>query len=436
MAVLMADRLEVRLHSEQIGWITRGSRRERIEFEWADGYTPGPVTLTESFGSVSPKAPPGAASSFFGGYALEGSQRERLTVRRGISNPTDLYAMLREFGSSIAGAVTMGDPDTASRTQPRFEPISDGEIIKRLQRAANDGDLGSDDQSRSMLAGLQPKLLLARFDGNWYLPHGRAHSTHILKPRLLARPDGLAREYYGHALAAELGLARYSTELVGTGARQYLVIERYDRAVDGQTVTLIHQEDAAQALGLDWVDDHAKFQDPHAPRGSHRPSVYRIAEFLGSLQGEERPVADFLRRLTFTVLLGDNDAHAKNLAILHLPGRSVLADVYDAVPNLFQDGRIDYNLALAIDGSFDHRRISTAHLIREAERWNALGSGEPERIVTATLADFAKALDHVTVPPGVPAATAAQLAWNVERLQAGGEIGERPSGYRRRRRRS
>ena len=436
MAALMADRLEVRLHGEQIGWIARGSRRERIEFEWADGYAPGPVTLTESFGSVLLKAPPGAASSFFGGYALEGRQRERLTQRRGISSPADLYAMLREFGSSIAGAVTVSDPDTASRTQPTYEPISDGEIIRRLRRAANDGDLGSDDQSRSMLAGLQPKLLLARFGSNWYLPHGRAHSTHILKPRLPGRPDGLAREHYGHALAAELGLAHYGTELVGKGARQYLVIERYDRAVDGQTVTLIHQEDAAQALGLDWVDDHAKFQDPSAPRDSHRPSAYRIAELLGSLQGEGRPVADFLRRLTFTVLLGDNDAHAKNLAILHLPGRSVLADVYDAVPNLFQDDRIDYNLALAIDGSFDHRRISAAHLIREAEHWNALGTGEPEQIVTATLADFAKALDHVTVPPGVPAATATQLAWNVERLQAGEEIGERPAGYRRRRRRS
>jgi serine/threonine-protein kinase HipA len=96
---------------------------------------------------------------------------------------------------------------------------------------------------------------------------GRAHSTHILKPRLVGRPDGLAREYYGHALAAKLGLARYRTELVGRGARQYLVIERYDRAVNGETVTLIHQvngetvtlihqEDAAQALGLDWVDDN------------------------------------------------------------------------------------------------------------------------------------------------------------------------------------
>ena len=116
----MADRLEVRLHGEQIGWIARGSRRERIEFEWADGYTPGPVTLTESFGSVLLKAPSPAASNFFGGYALEGRQRERLTLRRGISTPADLYAMLREFGSSIAGAVTVNVRRACSPIDPRW----------------------------------------------------------------------------------------------------------------------------------------------------------------------------------------------------------------------------------------------------------------------------------------------------------------------------
>jgi len=421
------------LHDQPVGWIARGSRRERIEFEWVGGYTPGPVTLTESFGSVRLKAPTVSASRFFGGYALEGRQREQLTQRRGIGDPTDLYAMLREFGSSIAGAVTIADTDAVSRTEPRYEPLGEREIIQRLRRAASDGDLGSDDQSRSMLAGYQPKLLLARFGDQWYLPRGRAHSTHILKPRLSGRPDGLAREYYGHALATELGLAHYRTELVGNGVRQYLVIERYDRVVDGETVMLVHQEDAAQALGLDWVDEHARFQNPDAPRASHRPTAYRIAELLGSLQGEGHAVADFLRRLTFTVLLGDNDAHAKNVGILHLPGRSVLADVYDAVPNLFQQDRINYDLALAIDRSFDHRCISAGHLIREAKRWNALGAGEAERIVTAALADFARALDHVGVPQGVPAAATAQLAWNVERLQSGAEIGERPRGYRRRR---
>ena len=112
---------------------------ELLDFEVRLPGVPAGITLTESFGSVLLKAPSPAASSFFGGYALEGRQRERLTQRRGISNPADLYAMLREFGSSIAGAVTVSDPDAASRTQPTYEPVSDGEIIRRLQRAANDG---------------------------------------------------------------------------------------------------------------------------------------------------------------------------------------------------------------------------------------------------------------------------------------------------------
>jgi serine/threonine-protein kinase HipA len=75
-------------------------------------------------------------------------------------------------------------------------------------------------------------------------------------------------------------------------------------------------------------------------------------------------------------------------------------------------------------------------LVREAERWKVLGAGEAERIVTATLADFANALHSVVVPPGINAAVTSQLAWNVERLQAGQEIGVRSSGYRRRRSRS
>jgi serine/threonine-protein kinase HipA len=417
-----------------VGWIRRGSRRERIEFEWIDRYAPGPVTLTEAFGSVRPKAPAAAASNFFGGYALEGRQRERLTQRRGISDPTDLYAMLREFGSSIAGAVTIADPDAASRTKPRYEPISDGEIFQRLRRAASDGDLGSDDQSRSMLAGLQPKLLLARFGDHWYLPHGRGHSTHILKPRLPGRPDGLAREHYGHALAIELGLAHYRTALVGTGARQYLVIERFDRAVRGETVTLVHQEDAAQALGLGWVDDQAKFQNPDAPRGSRRPSAYRIAELLGSLQGEASrsptssagspsPCSSVTTTPTRRISLSCTCPAAASSRTSTTRSRTCSSEAGSATTSP--------STAASTTG-----RISAAHLIREGERWNALGAGEAERIVTSTLADFAMALDHQAVPQGVPAAAVAQLAWNVERLQSGWEIGERPSGYRRRPNRS
>jgi hypothetical protein len=51
-----------------------------------------------------------------------------------------------------------GDVVATVRFSSRYETISDGEIIARLRRAASDGDLGADDQSRSMLAGYHAVL--------------------------------------------------------------------------------------------------------------------------------------------------------------------------------------------------------------------------------------------------------------------------------------
>jgi hypothetical protein len=63
-----------------------------------------------------------------------------------------------------------------------------------------------------------------------------------------------------------------------------------------------------------------------------------------------------------------------------MPGR-LSNGHFDAILNLFQEGRIDCNLALAIGGSFDHRRVSAAHLSREVESWNVFKPGETEQIV-------------------------------------------------------
>lgn len=50
----------------------------------------------------------------------------------------------------------------------------------------------------------------------------------------------------------KLLLARFDSELISIGQTAFLAIERFDRVVDGTGVSLIHQEDAAQALGLGW----------------------------------------------------------------------------------------------------------------------------------------------------------------------------------------
>ncbi len=57
-----------------------------------------------------------------------------------------------------------------------------------------------------------------------------------------------------------MGLSHYSSEIWFANGVTYLAIERFDREVINDTVQLIHQEDLAQVMSLDWRDTDVKFQ--------------------------------------------------------------------------------------------------------------------------------------------------------------------------------
>jgi serine/threonine-protein kinase HipA len=395
----MIDALSVYLHDELVGTIVpvRGD--------------PG----------VKPKDE--AASNFFGGYAPEGNQRKAMADERGISE-ADLFSLLREFGGSIAGAVTLRDPDESKAYKPSYSRLELKTVAARLRQAVEKHDLGLQDDSRSMLPGFQPKLLLAKFDGEWFEPHGRAHSTHILKPELSKRPDVIDNEFYSHLLARHMGLATFDSEIVAIGSTRFLSIERYDRRIDAGEVSLIHQEDAAQALGLDWWDADAKFQDPKSPQREGRPSAAAVATLMASLATESNPVEVWLRQLTYHVLIGNNDAHAKNVGLLHTEEGVTITQLYDAVPNFSQEDRIEWKLAMAIGGEFDHRRISVEKIVAEATAWQAIAPARIGAVVTETLDAFALALESVEPPRAITQALVPRLWWNVNRLRKGFEISE------------
>lgn len=255
------------------------------------------------------------------------------------------------------------------------------------------------------------------------LPHGGGHSTHILKPRLQSRPTRIVDEFYSHELARAIGVAGFSSWLEGAGDGMYLAIERFDRRVHGENVELVHQEDAAQALSLGWTDDDLKFQNPARPRDPRRPSAYRIAEIVATLGGAD-VVEQWVRQLLFRVLMGDNDGHAKNVGILHERGVDRLTDLYDAVPNLFQPGRIQWDMALAVGGEFDRRRISAENLRAEIASWRVMGASHANDVIHDMLDSFRAALDVVAVPRGSSAGLREFFGRTVDRLLAGDEIGE------------
>lgn len=122
----------------------------------------------------------------------------------------------------------------------------------------------------------------------------------------------------------------------------FLLVERYDRKrlPDG-TITRLHQEDFCQALS---VPPELKYEDEGGP-GTER-SLALIADATA------RPAADrltFIRMLAFHYLVGNADAHAKNVALLYSAATPDLAPLYDVVCTAAYR-RLSKKLAMAIGG--------------------------------------------------------------------------------------
>jgi serine/threonine-protein kinase HipA len=267
-------------------------------------------------------------------------------------------------------------------------------------------------------------VLVAQVDGQWAYPRGRAHSTYILKPQIPARPSRIFDEHYSHLLTQRIGLSSYASEIREAGSMTYLAIERFDRAVVNGYVHLYHQEDLAQVLSLDWRDTNTKFQEPGWLGDPRRATVRRIVEMLDSIPGGDGAVENWLRHLTFHVAIGNNDAHAKNSALMHLSTGTELAQVYDALPNLFQAGLVKWNFALAVHEIFDHRRFSVESILAEANSWGVISATRASALVTETLVALDGAIADITPPQGVSDGMVEHLQWNVRRLLAGEEISE------------
>jgi serine/threonine-protein kinase HipA len=95
-------------------------------------------------------------------------------------------------------------------------------------------------------------------------------------------------------------------------------IARFDRTADGP----VHTEDFAQVFGLYPDDKYGK------------ASSRNIATVLGAETGEAG-IAEFIRRLTFSTLIGNADMHVKNWSLIYPDRRTpVLSPAYDFVSTI------------------------------------------------------------------------------------------------------
>jgi serine/threonine-protein kinase HipA len=354
--------LGVHLHGRQIGTITRlAGDRQIFSFDQAYIDDPQRPTLSLSFKGRSgglvttPQQLRQRVPAFFANLLPEGHLRAYLAEQAGV-HPQREFFLLAALGADLSGAVTIAPHDDSGEDLNNDPDPQDDDRQQDERRAGR--------RLRFSLAGVQLKfsaILEAR--GGLTVPAEGIGGSWIVKLPSQTFDAVSENEFVMLELARAIGITVPRIQLVPVseiqglpflgGAIQgnALAAERFDRTPDGGRV---HMEDFAQVFG-------------QFPEDKYKAVSYaNIARVLWAETGETGAY-EFIRRLTFSVLIGNADMHLKNWSLLYPDTRTpVLSPAYDFVSTLpYIPGD---KLALTLGGDRDLEQISLDQIRRLTEK--------------------------------------------------------------------
>ncbi|MDO8415265.1 MAG: HipA domain-containing protein [Agitococcus sp.] len=365
--------LNVWTHGKHIGQLGQDRSTGFFSFTYASGW----LADTERF-ALSPFLPLSAVPAdtpvrhsevvqrYFQNLLPEAQALEDAAGLYGVAK-SDLLGMLSVLGRETAGALEIlpasARPETM-RGEPRL--VLREEMSNRI--GARDTQPFSiwDNKIRLSLAGCQDKVAVLAWENNWFLVEGhRWASTFIVKPDScnVAMAGITTNEFFCMRLSETLRLPTAKVSLTHLPAPA-LVVERFDRvpyhSESEISIRRLACIDGCQALDLA-VD--CRYERPVA-NATHAWHGGASLQGFFALLGDKRWVAApgvaqlaFLRWVIFQVLIGNTDAHAKNVSFFSDAQGLRLTPSYDQVCGLVYAG-IDPHLAMAIGDNFDPMTIS------------------------------------------------------------------------------
>ena len=389
-----SDRLDLWLGDELVGTIHDTAP---LAFEYAPSWLANPEPMAvAAIALQAGRIDSAAVQAFFENLLPEGELRDYIAQQRQAST---LFSLLLAVAGDTAGGFVIV-PGGQTPTRASYEPTTWealGALLSEKSAAAIDIQGKG---ARVSLAGAQDKLSLAIFDdGAPCLPKSTSPSTHILKPnikRLYKVWHSAANETIVMLTAAHCGLP--TAEVFYEPHTQSCVVRRFDRTTrpDGLLARLV-QYDLCQLAGT--VSDK-KYESEGGP------GIAQCAELIRRYSTQ--PAVDlrhFIAWIFFNLYVGNNDSHAKNLALYRVPGHGVaLTPFYDLMCTRLYPG-LSPNFAFAIGGETRPGSITSAHVAEMAKQLgmrpqfvaqqaSALAEKMPEAVARAV------ELVRPSLPPG------------------------------------
>lgn len=387
----MNPTLAVWIEGTRVGTVSvaKGSWRFSYARDWLvnDGRFPISPHIPLTADPILDDAEDRRVQWFFDNLLPEGGVREAL-ARFVRVEAQDAFGLLARFGEESAGALTLLPEEEPYPAPGRYEALSPTALRELIRDLPAVPLIAAGGQAHMSLAGAQHKLGLHERDNQLLLPR-RAASSLVVKPdnaRAELFPFCPANEHFCASVARRVGLAAPRTRLLHLPEPLY-VVERFDRRVDGggDRVQRLHQVDLCQLLNT-WAgykyesEGGVTFAEAYrALDATHQPAVSRN---------------QLLRWLIFNFVVGNSDAHAKNVAFLLDADGLTLAPTYDL-------------LCVSVYGAdYDYMAMTIAEEVRygwvEAGHWDRLSKSVG--VAPAFVARLRRELSH-----SIPAAARATL---------------------------
>lgn len=297
---------------------------------------------------------------FFANLLPEEKIRAVIARNLGVSLNND-FGLLERIGGDCAGAVSLypetGEPKRELGTYRQLSLEELNVILSELpQRPLLAGEKGI----RLSLAGAQKKLPIYYDEQHFHLGYGTAPSNYIIKPAIENLDGTVENEAFCMALAEAVGLEVPRSFIHQHEETMVFVVKRFDRLVHGEETRRLHQEDFCQALH---VPPEYKYESEGGPSLSRCIDLVRTTSIRPG-----KDVLSLLHWVIFNYLIGNSDAHGKNISLMLLPDGPRLAPFYDLLSTrIYTHYGLTESLAMKIGGESDPGVIQKRHWEQLAE---------------------------------------------------------------------
>lgn len=375
----MTGKLYLKLNRQDIGFIEHDLKEDMFG-----------ISLSDPSLKLSPHLFSGADSSsvkyFLMNLLPEGVGLDELSSMMHISK-ANVFGLIKAIGTETTGAISFHSaPDEPEETS--FREISAHELIDRIQKRQETPITVWDDKPRLSVAGVQEKLpVMITEDSKYGLGEGELASTHILK--FGKHPDEhiVLNEHLCMTLAKRLKLPAAETEIIRLD-EPVLKVKRFDRMLLTNKVDRLHIIDGCQMLDMPPSYKYERVYGDGRDVQNFREGV-SLDKLFKSASLCSVPAAatrDMLNWVLFNLLIGNCDAHGKNISWNYSADDISVTPFYDMLSISIYGGKYNQNLAMAIGDNFS-AKVYAYDLAEMCEV-----CGLQSRFVSRTLDKMAKAV--------------------------------------------